>query len=118
MRRVTQPFTIPVNHRQEQLPIGSGEIVWEFTRADAPQYKLANFQEVTRLANGNTLISNWIANAVQPADWPKTVQFIEVTPDKTGPVGQETSRVTITLYWKAPYEKGDEHKYVIDTRIR
>lgn len=38
-------------------------------------------QEVTRLANGNTLINNW-PGSVPKEDWPKVVQLIEVTPDK------------------------------------
>ena len=59
-----------------------GETVWEITSSDFPGYTLKNVQEVTRLANGNTLISNWIAGAYKPVDWPKTVQFFEVTPDK------------------------------------
>jgi hypothetical protein len=38
-------------------------------------------QQVSRLANGNTLICNWF-NGVAKADWPKVVQIIEVSPDK------------------------------------
>jgi len=46
-----------------------------------PGIPLYTVQEVTRLANGNTLINNWCGNL--PLDeWPKTVQLIEVTPDK------------------------------------
>ena len=37
--------------------------------------------EVTRLANGNTLINNWVGS-VPLEDWPTVVQLIEVTPDK------------------------------------
>ena len=37
-----------------------GETVWEFTQADAP-FKLYNNQTANRLANGNTVISNWVA---------------------------------------------------------
>ena len=60
----------------------TGEAVWEVTGSDLPGYVLRNVQEVTRISNGNTLISNWVAGAYKPADWPKTVQFFEVTPDK------------------------------------
>lgn len=60
-----------------------GEIVWEFTQADVPNIKIFNIQEVTRLDNGNTIISNWCAGSVKDtADWKKTVQIIEVTRDK------------------------------------
>ena len=58
-----------------------GETVWELTRADLPGYTIGNIQEVERLANGNTVISNWIAGS-KPENWPGTAQFIEVTPDK------------------------------------
>jgi len=38
-------------------------------------------QEVSRLANGNTLINNWVGN-VPTEEWPTIVQLIEVTPEK------------------------------------
>ena len=57
-----------------------GNLVWEFTREDAP-FPVYNMQTATRLANGNTLINSWVAG--QPQDiWPGSVQFFEVTPDK------------------------------------
>ena len=57
-----------------------GETVWEFTQEDAP-FELFNTQTATRLDNGNTLICCWVAG--QPEEnWPGTVQFFEVTPDK------------------------------------
>ena len=60
-----------------------GETVWEFTQADAPGIKLFNIQGANRLANGNTLICNWCANGAKNlAEWPTTVQVLEVTPDK------------------------------------
>jgi hypothetical protein len=38
---------------------------------------------VARLANGDTVFSNWIPNDVKdPAQWPTTVQLIEVNPAK------------------------------------
>lgn len=57
---------------------------WEFNREDAARlgYDLRNVQEVTRLANGNTVLSNWVAGGVKPEDWPRTAQVLEVTPDK------------------------------------
>lgn len=57
---------------------------WEFNSEDAARlgYDLRNVQEVTRLANDNTVLSNWVAGSIKPEDWPKTVQVLEVTPDK------------------------------------
>jgi outer membrane protein assembly factor BamB len=60
-----------------------GETVWEFTQADVPDIKLFSLQEANRLANGNTVISNWCPNGIKnPADWHSSVQVIEVTPAK------------------------------------
>jgi hypothetical protein len=62
-----------------------GETVWEFTKADAAAAGITLFvcQGLNRLANGNTVISNWCANGIKDAkEWPGSVQFIEVTPDK------------------------------------
>jgi outer membrane protein assembly factor BamB len=59
----------------------SGDMVWEINKDDLPSIPLYTVQEVTRLANGHTLINNWVGgNAIE--DWPKVVQLIEVTPDK------------------------------------
>jgi outer membrane protein assembly factor BamB len=60
-----------------------GDTVWEFKSADAPEYKLSNFQIATRLPNGNTIINNWFnefGGKVDRANPP--IQAIEVTPDK------------------------------------
>jgi hypothetical protein len=43
--------------------------------------RLYTVQEVSRLANGNTLINNWVGSVPQE-EWPTVVQLIEVTPDK------------------------------------
>jgi PQQ-like domain len=60
-----------------------GEIVWEFTQKDVPDIKLFSIQEANRLANGNTVISNWCPNGIKdPKDWAASVQVLEVTPDK------------------------------------
>ena len=60
-----------------------GEVVWELSQRDVPSIKLFNFQEANRLANGNTVISCWCPGALKdPKDWPKSVQVIEVTPQK------------------------------------
>jgi hypothetical protein len=58
-----------------------GETVWEIDKNDLPGIPLYTVQEVSRLANGNTLIDNW-AGSLPLADWPNVVQLIEVTPDK------------------------------------
>ncbi len=66
-----------------------GKTVWEFSQADAPDIALFSLQEANRLANGNTVISNWVPNGVidakgarDPSKWPTTVQVLEVTPEK------------------------------------
>jgi hypothetical protein len=59
----------------------AGETVWEINKDDLPGIPLHTVQEVSRLANGNTLINNWVENVPQ-SDWPTVVQLIEVTPDK------------------------------------
>lgn len=62
-----------------------GDVVWEYTKADAAAAGIRFFscQGINRLANGNTVISNWCANGLKdPKDWPTSVQFVEVTPDK------------------------------------
>jgi hypothetical protein len=60
-----------------------GQVVWEFTQQDAPDYKFFIFQEVSRLANGNTMICNWCPGDIRDAkNWPGSVQVLEVSPDK------------------------------------
>jgi hypothetical protein len=58
-----------------------GETVWELTQADVP-FKLYNNQTATRLANGNTVITNWCAGNKNTEEWAGTVQLFEVTSDK------------------------------------
>jgi len=58
-----------------------GETVWEFTQIDAP-FKLYNNQTANRLANGNTVISNWVAGNKNTDEWKDSIQIFEVTPDK------------------------------------
>jgi outer membrane protein assembly factor BamB len=68
-------FVREVNH--------AGGTVWEWTPADAPEYKMSSLQLATRLPNGNTIINNWFnewSGRVDPASAP--IQAIEVTPDK------------------------------------
>jgi hypothetical protein len=60
-----------------------GEVVWELAQKDVPDIKLYTIQEVSRLANGNTVICNWCPGFVkEKKDWPSTVQVLEVTRDK------------------------------------
>jgi hypothetical protein len=60
-----------------------GEVVWQFTSQDAPEYRFLIFQEAERLANGNTVICNWCPNGLKnPKTWPGSVQVLEVTPEK------------------------------------
>jgi outer membrane protein assembly factor BamB len=58
-----------------------GEVVWGLEKDDLPGIPLHTVQEVTRLANGNTLINNW-AGSRPRAEWPNVVQLIELTPAK------------------------------------
>jgi hypothetical protein len=58
-----------------------GETIWEINKNDLPGIPLYTVQEVSRLANGNTLINNWVGSVPQ-AEWPGVVQLIEVTPEK------------------------------------
>ena len=60
-----------------------GEVVWSFDQKDASGIRFFIFQEASRLANGNTLVSNWCpVHLKNPADWPSSVQVLEITPDK------------------------------------
>jgi hypothetical protein len=62
------------------------ETVWEFSQSDLPaNIVLHHIQTADRLANGNTVIFSSTfssTGAVKPADFPKIIQAIEVTPDK------------------------------------
>jgi hypothetical protein len=71
------------NHRFVREVNRAGETVWEWTPADAPDYKTSSLQLATRLPNGNTIINNWVnewSGKGDPANAP--IQAIEVTPDK------------------------------------
>jgi outer membrane protein assembly factor BamB len=60
-----------------------GEVVWEFTAANAPGLELANMQTARRLKNGNTLITQWVNEWGGPIDKGNApIQAIEVTPEK------------------------------------
>jgi hypothetical protein len=59
-----------------------GETVWELGQKDV-DFELFTIQGAERLANGNTIVNNWVSTHDKPRDqWPSTVQTFEVTPDK------------------------------------
>ena len=60
-----------------------GEIVWEWSPADTPEFPMSSLQRAWRLPNGNTLINNWFNQWNSKPD-PATaeVQAIEVTSGK------------------------------------
>ena len=60
-----------------------GDVVWQFSQKDAPEYKFFIFQEASRLANGDTVICNWCPVDLKDVkQWPGSVQVLEVTPEK------------------------------------
>ncbi|GAB3641031.1 beta-propeller domain-containing protein [Spirosoma arcticum] len=59
----------------------SGKTVWDLTQADVP-FKLYNTQTANRLANGNTIICNWVGGNQKMEEWAGTIQAFEVTPAK------------------------------------
>jgi len=60
-----------------------GDTVWSWTQADAPGYKFASLQQAWRLANGDTVINNWVNEWTNNADnAPGSVQAIEVNSAK------------------------------------
>jgi len=76
-----------------------GETVWEWTRAEAPDYKITNLQTAVRLPNGNTIINNWFnqwSDKLDRANPP--VQAIEVT--------REKKAVWALRSWAPPAELG------------
>lgn len=61
-----------------------GKVVWEYKNGDTPGIQLFGVHEVIRLANGNTVLTNWCPGRLgsRKEEWPKTIQLLEVTPDK------------------------------------
>jgi len=60
-----------------------GNVVWDFSPTNAPDYKLFIFQEVSRLANGNTVVCSWCPGGIRKSnDWPGSVQVLEISPEK------------------------------------
>ena len=58
-----------------------GVTVWEFTQRDT-SIRLYNNQTAIRMANGNTIITNWVAGNKNVDEWKSSVQAFEVTPEK------------------------------------
>ena len=56
----------------------AGKTVWEVNKNDLPGFPLEAVREVSRLANGNTLIANYAPDGEKTA----APQLLEVTPDK------------------------------------
>ncbi|MDR3404111.1 MAG: hypothetical protein P4L99_16560 [Chthoniobacter sp.] len=60
-----------------------GNTVWEFTKADAPDYQMNHLQQAWRLPNGDTLLNVWINQWSEKMDKSNLpVQALEVSPDK------------------------------------
>jgi hypothetical protein len=88
--RLTDGNTLVTSHNAFAREVNpQGETVWEFNQRDVPDIALWSIQEANRLANGNTVMTNWCPNGVVNADgkrapekWPTSVQVLEVTPAK------------------------------------
>jgi xylan 1,4-beta-xylosidase len=62
-----------------------GSQVWEYDQKDAAAAGVALFvcQGISRLPDGNTIITNWCPGQLKDRGrWPSSVQALEVTPDK------------------------------------
>ncbi len=60
-----------------------GDTVWSWTPADAPGYQFASLQQAWRLADGDTVINNWVNEWTKDAkNAPGSVQAIEVNAAK------------------------------------
>jgi hypothetical protein len=81
--RLKSGNTLIAAHRNVWEVNPAGEKVWQFNSGDIPDYRVAQFQIAARLANGNTLVNNWVnqwSDKIDPATAP--VQGWEITPDK------------------------------------
>jgi hypothetical protein len=60
-----------------------GDSVWKFTPSDVPAYRFASLQQAWRLANGDTVINNWVNEwSTTPESRLGTLQALELTPAK------------------------------------
>jgi outer membrane protein assembly factor BamB len=76
-----------------------GKTVWEVTRADVPDYKLANLQLAWRLSNGDTLINNWVN------EWNGKIDR-DTAPVQAIEVNAEKKVVWALREWKPPEDLG------------
>jgi hypothetical protein len=73
-----------------------GEVVWEWTPADAQEYKMTSLQNATRLANGNTVINNWFNQ------WSNTKLDRANPPVQAIEVNREKKVVWVLRSWTPP----------------
>jgi hypothetical protein len=82
--RLKNGNTLMTSYHSTVLEVNKkGEVVWQFSEKDVPEYKCFIFQEASRLANGDTMICNWCpVDLKDPKRWPGSVQILEVSPEK------------------------------------
>lgn len=82
--RLKNGNTLMTSYHSTVLEVNKkGEVVWQFSEKDIPEYKCFIFQEASRLANGDTMICNWCpVDLKDPKLWPGSVQVLEVSPEK------------------------------------
>ncbi len=82
--RLKNGNTLIAAYRSRILEVNhDGNVVWEFSPTNAPDYRLFIFQEVGRLANGNTVVCSWCPGGIRNTnDWPGSVQVLEISPEK------------------------------------
>jgi hypothetical protein len=82
--RLKNGHTLITSYHSTVLEVNQhGDVVWQFSEKDIPEYKCFIFQEADRLANGDTVICNWCpADLKDPKLWPGSVQVLEVSPEK------------------------------------
>ena len=82
--RLSNGNTLVTTNKKLVLEVDpQGKTVWQITAEDAAGHRIDGFQIATRLANGNTLVNNWVntwSTTVDKANPP--VQALEFTPDK------------------------------------
>jgi len=82
--RLKNGNTLIASYRSRILEVNhDGKTIWEFSPTNAPEYRLSIFQEVSRLANGDTVVCSWTPGTIRSTnDWPKSVQVLEISPEK------------------------------------
>ena len=77
-----------------------GEVVWEWTPADASDYPMTSLQTATRLANGNTIINNWFNQ------WSNSKLDRANPPVQAIEVNREKQVVWVLRSWTPPEDLG------------